>query len=907
MSQYINYLNLARQHNILAFTALQEEAFRSEYISDSRKNLFVIGETSSGKTLIPLLLYERAVLVAQRLEAPCPKMLFVVPYRALAAQKKLELDQFFENYDLNIVQSTGEFREHDLDIQFGHVDIAVMITEKVFNFQAREGAFLTKYDLLVLDEVGLIDNAERGIYFDFLFVWGVNTHRETKKLRMIALGTPFYNWDIYIKYYNFYPIFTSAERSVPLENNMIFFNKNGISQVEGDCDIIHRTTIWKASKLKKIESVYDQALKKCSDFDFLCPVRVPCRSDRSLSCGKIKGPCTSPVMILPEGINVHRYILQQICRHHLLEGHQVLIFVNNREEVINLSMFLYQSLSQLPELAEIFPPPPSVEACRKAVLEECGLNSDDVYGILEYEDGSEIKKECYQAFISGIAFHSAALPNELRTYIEMKLLASREMKIVCSTETLAFGINSSVDVVVIASLTKQEDGFVRMLTMNEYYNYIGRAGRLCVGVDISQLKGIVYTLVRDSQKEDWDKIRSGPLPHLNSTFYNDADEKMPFFLLNLIQDNTKDGIRLCQFFEIAMMMPRDSANTDEELKRYVKNAVSFLTSHGLLEKISKPVPRGRGKKTADAVYYLTKLGSRLRGYILEKSDYEKLENSVNDYVNSVYLEPDKITFIYQLLCTKHASSALKGVFENSNLKVSFETLCNFILSRGTECAVDWPPIWLTKSNEKNIFVLAAVLAWCDGESIKSIYNRYGVQYALISKFSQQISYLVEVAKELIPVSMDLKRQEFMKKWASMAGKNQLSIMRWMEDESFIKQCDEKIIGAERLAVSLYFGINTMIHKEIVDYLEQIGEESSELVARYALNSLSPVTAREFRKIILAYMFFERDMPQKWESQEERNDYMSLRRQRYLEVKKIDPLIIRFFVSKFGSVFTDKID
>ena len=28
MSQYTSYLNLARQHNILAFTALQEEAFR---------------------------------------------------------------------------------------------------------------------------------------------------------------------------------------------------------------------------------------------------------------------------------------------------------------------------------------------------------------------------------------------------------------------------------------------------------------------------------------------------------------------------------------------------------------------------------------------------------------------------------------------------------------------------------------------------------------------------------------------------------------------------------------------------------------------------------------------------------------------------------------------------------------
>lgn len=87
MSQYTSYLELAKQHHISAFTALQEEAFRSEYISDSERNLFVIGETSSGKTLIPLLLYERAVIEAQRSGSPCPQMLFVVPYRALAAQK----------------------------------------------------------------------------------------------------------------------------------------------------------------------------------------------------------------------------------------------------------------------------------------------------------------------------------------------------------------------------------------------------------------------------------------------------------------------------------------------------------------------------------------------------------------------------------------------------------------------------------------------------------------------------------------------------------------------------------------------------------------------------------------------------------------------------------------------------
>lgn len=906
MLQYTSYLNLAKEHGILAFTALQEEAFHSECISNPEKNLFVIGETSSGKTLIPLLLYERAVIEAQSSASACPKMLFVVPYRALAAQKKRELDHFFEKYGLNIVQSTGEFREYDLDIQEGHVDIAVIITEKVFKFQARAEKFLSKYDLLVLDEVGLVGNLNRGIYFDFLFAWGYNTYRKEKKLRMIALGTPFYNWNNYIKHYGFYPIFTKEKRAVPLEDNTIYFNKNAILQVEGDCNFIYRTAVWTASKLKKIEAVYEQALQKCSNFDFLCPIRLPCRSDPSLCCEKIKGPCTSPAVILSSGSNVYRYILLQICRHHLLQGHQILIFVNNRQEVVNLSMFLYQSLREMPELAEIFQPLPPAEICCETVLEACGLNSDDVYGVLEFEDGSKIKRECYQALVSGIAFHSAALPNELRTYVEMKLLASREMKIVCSTETLAFGINSSVDVVIVADLLKQEDGLVRMLTMNEYGNYIGRAGRLCVGVDTSQRKGTVYTLVKDSQKEAWDKIRTGPLPCLNSTFYNDVDEKMPFFLLNLISDNTRDGVDYSRFLEIAEMMP-GGADKGEALEQYVQNAVDFLIRHGLLEKILNPVSRGRSKKLRDSVYYITKLGSRLRGYILEKSDYEKLKSSIRDYVNSVYLEPDKTTFIYRLLCTKYAASALNGVFENSNSKISFEALCDYIQSKRVEATTEQPPAWLTKSNERNIFVLAAVLSWCDGESAKSIYNRYGVHYALLSRFSQQVSYLVEIAKELIPESMELRRREYMKKWTSLIDRNSLSAEYCMEDNSFIEQCDEKIAGAERLAVSLYFGVNTAVHKEIMNYLEQNGEESSKLATRYALNAFSPETAREFRRIVFAYMFFEKGLPNTWESREERSDYMSLRRQQYLKVKDMDPVMFRFFKTKFGNAFTDELN
>lgn len=184
---------LANDHGYTSFTALQEDTF-SNPETFSHRNLFVIGQTSTGKTLIPVLLYAQALREAEKAEDPKPKMLFAVPYRALAAQKVQELYQFFGRQDLKIVQSTGEFRQDDESIIKAQVDIAVIITEKAFKYQARDEKFFSQYDYLVLDEVGLIDSVDRGVRLDFVFAWAHNSKRQYGHPRTIALATPFYDW-----------------------------------------------------------------------------------------------------------------------------------------------------------------------------------------------------------------------------------------------------------------------------------------------------------------------------------------------------------------------------------------------------------------------------------------------------------------------------------------------------------------------------------------------------------------------------------------------------------------------------------------------------------------------------------------------------------------------------------------
>lgn len=900
MTTHSEYLALAKTHNYSKFTALQDVAFHSDYISDPDRNLFISGVTSSGKTLIPMLLYEMSVIESMKAGNPCPKMLFIVPYRALAAQKSLELENFFKSYSLKIVQSTGEYRHNDRDIRAGNVDVAVMITEKAFNFQAYSSEFLGKYDFLVLDEVGLVNNEERGSFYDFLFFWGSETHGRIGRPRIVALGTPFYNWDSYIETFGLSLIAADAERPVSLEYNTIVINNSCILKTKGPCDFLRPTSILSLSKYEEWTREYGQATLPCLTQQIPCPVDTPCRTNASLLCKTIDGPCTSPVTIIPQKMSMFRYILFEICRHHLLLGHQILIFMNSRNEVVDISMFLYQELSELPQLAEVFPEPPSMEECREEVLSKCKLHPDDVYGILEFDDGTQIDKKYYRAIWSGVAFHSAALPNEMRTYVEERLLSGREMKIVCSTETLAFGVNSTVDVVVVAKLDKQENAN-GMITMNEYMNYAGRAGRLRPGEDPTHLKGTVYTLVREKQEEQWEEARQQPLKRLVSVFYSDIDEKLPLFLLNLIPDVGGRGISFQGLLATSRLMPKDDAMGAEEMRRRVYDAVGFLVSHGLLEKTIRAASGRRG--CGGVAYLLTELGRHMRGYILNKNDFETLWNSVDEYINGIYLEPDFVTFLFRLLSTRHAASALNSVYEKSETKFSYQELRDHICAKLPKTAL--VPEWINRWNEKELYVLGAVLAWCEGESAKSIYRNYGMHYALLNRLTEQISYLVEIAMKIIPNTVECRWRNVNQQWKTFTKQEEFL---GFDRESADKQCEKMIEDTKKLAVSLYFGINPDVHQELMEYLEKTGEEAEPLRARYALHGFEPRTAKEFRSIVYAYSFFSKAPTKTFESTEERNNFLSLRRQQYLAIKRLNlPLVFRFFCDKFGVAFTDTID
>ena len=93
----------------------------------------------------------------------------------------------------------GINRAADPVICAGDAAIAVIIYEKVFMFASMDRDFLSRYQFLAMDEIGLTQDVSRGMKADFILVRA----RMYQNLKVIALATPYYDRSRYLTAYQF--------------------------------------------------------------------------------------------------------------------------------------------------------------------------------------------------------------------------------------------------------------------------------------------------------------------------------------------------------------------------------------------------------------------------------------------------------------------------------------------------------------------------------------------------------------------------------------------------------------------------------------------------------------------------------------------------------------------------------
>jgi ATP-dependent DNA helicase len=139
---------------------VQERAVK-EFGLFGADNLIVFSPTSSGKTFIG----EMAAVKAARENT---KVFYLVPQKALAAEKFEELRRRYAPVGINVVVSSRDHREFDDQILRRDFQIAVVVFEKLQALLVSRPQLMKVVGLVVVDELQIITDRERGPTLELL-------------------------------------------------------------------------------------------------------------------------------------------------------------------------------------------------------------------------------------------------------------------------------------------------------------------------------------------------------------------------------------------------------------------------------------------------------------------------------------------------------------------------------------------------------------------------------------------------------------------------------------------------------------------------------------------------------------------------------------------------------------------
>ncbi len=739
MEEYERLCELAAKLDVKDFTDLQWKVFSDAKFYDLSKWLFVLGATSSGKTLVALLAY--FVIRERQVQKGLPyKMLFAVPYRALAAQKTAEIFAATKalGLSLKIFQSTSEYLVDDEKIFKGEADIVIIINEKIFMFAGNDSAFLERYDLLVLDEIGLVDDEFRGVKTDFILLHA----RRKKNLRVIVLGTPFYLWQKYLEKFDFV-LFREDERPIKLLELPITYDDNKICEVADDCQAV--------------------SLKDFAESEFFLDDKIQSK---------------------PGEIHLLK-IIAEVCRHHLQRSERILIFINNREDVRKFSRMMSRELARKGILKARM----NLKACREYIKQKIQADNDDIlFGIMNDDD--------YFSFACGVSYHNANMFSNLRSVIEEDFLSENgRLQIVFSTETLAYGINSNADVVIIPRLEKlrydsianaRNDGKLgrRFLYPNEYMNYCGRAGRLNARHSANEQKkiGWVYPFIcanhfkKNSERTAWSELQEkvhSPENIASKFFEADPISKdfRPLYLLNLFSmfENKKQGATLEDIEEIIEQLPGSpSALSEEEVKQPLEK---LLERNLIYETDDEDDDWPR--------YKLSDIGRNLAGFVISIDNYDRLLSEICEYVTAEdFFVVDMFASIVSSSEILRAAKANLGELSYKNkdgnflqravseMKIIFFSFQQKTTARLYRCLINDVDKfkWLLDKNKavevygdenfKQYRILASILLWYRGRncSPRRLYDGFKIYYETLHRMVESVSYRVEIMRFALPLA-----------------------------------------------------------------------------------------------------------------------------------------------------------
>lgn len=184
------------------------------------------------------------------------------------------------------------------------------------------------------------------------------------------------------------------------------------------------------------------------------------------------------------------------------------------------------------------------QGCAEYLARELGLPpAQEALDALPMGDLSDASRRLRGVLSGGIAFHNANLERDERLVVEEHFrVASSKIRVIVATTTLAMGINTPAEAVIVVGLEHPSNP-PKPYSVAEYKNIIGRAGRL----GFAQ-QGESYLLASSAHDENlfWSHYILGKPENVQSRFFDGGTDPRSLIIrvLVAVRGITKEGLTL---------------------------------------------------------------------------------------------------------------------------------------------------------------------------------------------------------------------------------------------------------------------------------------------------------------------------------------------------------------------------
>lgn len=344
------------------------------------------------------------------------QVIYTTPLKALSNQKYRDLLSQYPEERVGLV--TG-----DLSINPG-ADVVVMTTEILRNILYQNPRRLDSVLYVVVDECHYMNDVDRGTVWEEIIIHAPSHVLLVALSATIANADELCNWISSI--HNPMRVVEHLKRSVPLTH--FYYAEDKLVPVLNSKGEINARLERLAAKQKQLKQEINKNRRKG-----IRKVNLPAISDTE--------------------------VVRELGQKQMLPAIYFIFSRRNCDEALSTCLDEKMELTTPEEKKEI-------QCAIKRLLEE--------HPSLK-ETGSSTEN-LLLALPFGIAAHHAGLVPVLRHLVEL-LFQRNLVKLVFATETLAAGINMPARTTVISSLSKRTDVGHRGLTVNEFTQMTGRAGR----------------------------------------------------------------------------------------------------------------------------------------------------------------------------------------------------------------------------------------------------------------------------------------------------------------------------------------------------------------------------------------------------------------------------------------------